>query len=101
MKRLHIVILALVVLNLALFANTTAQTETPTSPAQTERTPAPVDSNGCAFGGRGASSCNIAPGILLSNGSTTIGCSVTCNEGYFACCGASCTCIPVNSENAQ
>ncbi len=48
----------------------------------------------CHFGGPGASACEIPAGIDI-NGATSFSCSVTCVEGYYACCGIGCKCIPV------
>lgn len=49
----------------------------------------------CYNGGPGNKSCSIAAGVEI-NGSTSIGCSVTCIDGYYACCGLSCICRPDN-----
>lgn len=53
----------------------------------------------CRTGGRGSASCRIAPGVDIG-GTRTIGCSVTCEDGYYACCGLRCTCKP-ESESAE
>ncbi len=36
---------------------------------------------------------HIPAGIDI-NGETSVGCSVTCDEGYYACCGLTCKCLP-------
>ena len=38
----------------------------------------------CYSGGNGTRHC----------GETSVGCSVTCDEGYYACCGLTCKCLP-------
>lgn len=48
----------------------------------------------CKYGGPGASACEIPAGIDI-NGETSFSCSVTCIEGYYACCGIGCKCLPV------
>lgn len=40
----------------------------------------------CYNGGAGASSCTIDAGIELEAG-ISASCSVTCGQGYYACCG--------------
>lgn len=47
----------------------------------------------CYSGGPGTSTCEIPAGIDI-NGETTVGCSVTCSDGYYACCGLTCKCMP-------
>lgn len=46
----------------------------------------------CVAGGVGASSCYV-PYAVTENG-TTAGCSVSCSEGFYACCGVRCVCVP-------
>lgn len=47
----------------------------------------------CYNGGSGSQSCEIPAGIKLPGGVTT-GCSVSCFEGFYACCGLNCVCLP-------
>lgn len=47
----------------------------------------------CYSGGNGTRHCDIPAGIDI-NGETSVGCSVTCDEGYYACCGTTCKCLP-------
>ena len=42
----------------------------------------------CYSGGNGTRHCDIPAGI--DNGQI----SVTCDEGYYACCGLTCKCLP-------
>ena len=46
----------------------------------------------CYNGGRGASQCSIDGGIEIVGSGVSVACSVTCREGYYACCGIRCTC---------
>lgn len=46
----------------------------------------------CYIGGVGAISCSISPGIEILGFGITSGCSVTCRDGFYACCGITCTC---------
>ncbi len=46
----------------------------------------------CYNGGVGASQCSIEGGITILNFGVSANCSVTCNSGYYACCGIRCTC---------
>lgn len=47
----------------------------------------------CYSGGPGSNSCSIAAGIEILGCGVTEGCSVSCNDGYYACCVLQCTCI--------
>lgn len=48
----------------------------------------------CIAGGQGSSSCSIEGGIEIVGNGVTVGCSVSCNSGYYACCGlTSCDCV--------
>jgi hypothetical protein len=54
--------------------------------------PSDGNGNGCTSGGEGASSCSISDPNFI--GGTA--CSVTCEQGYYACCKTStttCTCV--------
>lgn len=49
----------------------------------------------CGAGGAGAESCEASAG--------TVKCNVTCQDGYYACCGWSgggpgCRCVPINAQ---
>lgn len=44
----------------------------------------------CLAGGEGASSCSIEGG--------GISCEVSCNSGYYACCGVGCYCMPEDEK---
>ena len=47
-----------------------------------------------SYGGQnGTPHCATPAGIDI-NGETSVGCSVTCDEGYYACCGLTCKCLP-------
>lgn len=48
----------------------------------------------CYTGGRGSSQCSIDAGIDFGAGAS-VACSVTCTEGYYACCGLTCECVNV------
>ncbi|MDE6541275.1 MAG: hypothetical protein K2L74_04620, partial [Muribaculaceae bacterium] len=47
----------------------------------------------CYSGGPGTNTCEVPAGIDI-NGETTVGCAVTCADGYYACCGLRCICVP-------
>lgn len=49
-------------------------------------------SNYCYNGGRGATSCFISGGIDIKGGGASAACDVSCQTGYYACCGIRCTC---------
>ena len=49
-------------------------------------------SNYCYNGGRGATSCSISGGIDIKGGGASAACDVSCQTGYYACCGIRCTC---------
>ena len=46
----------------------------------------------CYNGGKGSASCSIEGGITIAGYGVSGGCSVSCHEGYYACCGIRCTC---------
>lgn len=48
----------------------------------------------CPKGGPGTHFCESDPGFYPSLGGFGGTCSVSCNQGYYACCGATCRCIP-------
>lgn len=58
----------------------------------------PVDKDGCFNGGLHSTGCTISPGIVFADG-VSGGCSVNCEEGYFACCAVGCTCKPNTSSH--
>lgn len=58
------------------------------------------DEHECFSGGPGSSSCSIGGGVgvrSISKNKKDVGidynCSVSCKEGYYACCGIRCTCV--------
>lgn len=51
----------------------------------------------CYNGGSGSLSCEIPAGIELPGG-VSMGCSVSCREGYYACCGIGCVCLPEKKQ---
>lgn len=53
----------------------------------------PVKDITCKTGGPGNLECKIDPGIKIGD-FVSIGCGVTCMEGYYACCGVRCACRP-------
>ena len=46
----------------------------------------------CYSGGPGASSCSIEAGIDIVGSGMSGSCSVSCNQGYYACCSIRCIC---------
>lgn len=52
-----------------------------------------VEGNYCYNGGEGASQCDIDAGITIAGYGVSAACSVTCKDGFYACCGIRCTCI--------
>ena len=46
----------------------------------------------CYNGGVGSLSCSIGTGIEISTFGISLECSVSCDSGYYACCGIRCTC---------
>ncbi len=48
----------------------------------------------CYNGGIGASQCEIEAGITIAGHGVSATCSVTCRDGYYACCGIRCVCVP-------
>lgn len=51
-----------------------------------------VHANGCHAGGPGAIECSMQPGFYTCLGAIATGGSVTCQKGYYACCGIYCYC---------
>lgn len=41
----------------------------------------------CASGGEGATSCSFSGKVGVATSSISISCSVSCRQGYYACCG--------------
>ena len=60
-------------------------------------TDVPIDELTCYKGGSGHAECKIEPGIKIGD-FVTMGCSVSCQEGYYACCGIRCICRPEVSK---
>ena len=48
----------------------------------------------CIKGGPGIVSCSNDGCVPVCLGGLGDHCSITCNQGYYACCGYTCTCIP-------
>ena len=48
---------------------------------------------GCFAGGVGSNACSIDAGIEILGVGVAGGCSVSCNQGYYACCSMTCTCV--------
>lgn len=48
----------------------------------------------CVHGGSGASACSIDAGVEIVGCGVSTACSVTCKDGYFACCAMTCRCFP-------
>lgn len=46
----------------------------------------------CYNGGTGSLQCSIDAGITIFGFGISTACSVTCDSGYYACCGIRCTC---------
>ena len=46
----------------------------------------------CWSGGYGAKSCSISAGVHWGFGIST-GCSVSCEDNYYACCALRCHCV--------
>lgn len=47
----------------------------------------------CYAGGPGATECSISAGIEIAGVGVSVGCSVSCGSGYYACCSIKCRCI--------
>lgn len=91
MKKQLILIAALVVANMAMaFADTTIiQSGYVLLPTIDETL---VGDRECKSGGPGSTQCSTDAGIAIDGGAST-GCSVTCANDYYACCGINCTCL--------
>lgn len=87
MKKMYLAIALLAMVNVALFADGTQPTT-----AESEET----EKVTCVNGGEGASACSIDKGHKIGDIVTT-GCSVSCGEGTYACCGERCICIKIES----
>lgn len=87
MKKLYLAIALLAVVNVALFADETQPT------TQENEVTGKVT---CVNGGYGASACSISKGHKIGD-IVTAGCSVSCAEGAYACCGERCICIKIES----
>lgn len=46
----------------------------------------------CHNGGRGSVSCSIDAGVEIKGVGVSAGCSVSCKDGYYACCSLRCKC---------
>ena len=100
MKKLYLIVLVLVGVNIALYDVDTANAKKQEPQEFIEIEEIEVLSEGeptCHSGGRGASSCSIEAGIQLEAGMSG-GCSVTCNAGFYACCDFHCTCLETDPQ---
>lgn len=79
----------LFIANLALFPISSCKIDTETEKVTTDTTAIAQ----CYSGGPGTNTCEVPAGIDI-NGETTVGCAVTCADGYYACCGLRCICVP-------
>lgn len=87
-------LLVLVVLNIAVFAYASEGSDTiAVAEAVATDTTATME---CFSGGPSSPSCSVPSGIKIGN-ETSVGCSVSCMEGYYACCGVRCICLPNDS----
>lgn len=48
----------------------------------------------CISGGHGAKSCSVQGGIKIDGVGSSVECSVSCYDDFYACCGFGCHCIP-------
>lgn len=48
--------------------------------------------DGCHAGGKYSISCSIDNGYYPCLGAMGGGCAISCREGYYSCCGKSCSC---------
>lgn len=48
----------------------------------------------CITGGPGSTSCSIEAGIEILGCGVSVGGSVSCSSGKYACCGLGCNCKP-------
>lgn len=107
-KRLVYIVAALLVANAGLFmASSCSKSTTATAVKSEKANIEEIVSNSkelaerhdteCYYGGKGSKSCSIPAGIEMKGG-VSIECSVTCNDGYYACCGLSCICRPEDGK---
>ena len=103
-KRLVYIVAALLVANAALFMASSCSKSATTAAVKSEEAKieeiahnpkelAERHDTECYYGGKGSKSCSIPTGIEMKGG-VSIECSVSCNDGYYACCGLSCICRP-------
>ncbi len=90
MKKSLMLIAALAAANLILLA---CRSESGSAEAASGTPTAAADTVTCVYGSPGATTCSIDPGVHTPEGISP-GCSVSCGEGYYACCGMTCTCRP-------
>lgn len=81
MKKI-LLILLLATINVGIYAMSDGNTAKPAS----------ANATFCYNGGVGAASCSIDAGITIGGG-VSAACSVSCREGYYACCSLRCRCI--------
>lgn len=46
----------------------------------------------CYSGGKGSTACSIEAGTEIKGFGVSAGCSVSCENGYYACCSLRCVC---------
>lgn len=81
MKKVYLTLVMLALANILLFATKNQQ-----------ETVSTLSSEGCRHGGIGASGCSIGVDLNVMGDGLGGNCKVTCEAGYYACCGISCTC---------
>lgn len=52
-----------------------------------------MDGSSCFAGGPRAVSCSLGAGVGIGGATGDASCTVTCSDGYYACCGVGCKCI--------
>ena len=57
-----------------------------------------IHPNGCHSGGPGAISCGIDDSYHACIGRMGGNCTVSCQKGYYSCCGVDCKCLPEKPE---
>lgn len=96
MKKLYLIIAALIATNAVIYSIEQPDGQD-TVVTVIEETVIEIQPAGCLYGGPGTSSCQISNGVDIGGG-ISVGCAVTCNEGYYSCCSsAGCRCVPNDS----
>ena len=60
-----------------------------------------IHEDGCHAGGKYSLSCSIDNGYYPCLGTVGGGCAISCREGYYSCCGKSCSCKEYPKEEKQ